>query len=195
MRVGLLGGSFDPPHAGHLAFAEAALEALELDEVVFLPTNRNPLKKEAGATPAQRMEMLRILVGDRPKMAISDVEITRGGPSYTVDTLSEFHFASPAEYWFLIGADAIRSLHQWKQPQRLMRLCRFGVALRPPMTETDLMSRLTPDVKERVDLVRMPLVDISSTELRDRVARGRPLKPWAPPALISYINEKKLYRG
>src|ERR1041384_5745403 len=102
MKIGILGGTFDPPHNGHLAFAEAAVQTLELDEVLFIPANRNPLKPEKRQASAKdRLEMVRLMVEGKPQMAVSDIEIRRGGPSYAVETLDELHFVSPAEYWFL----------------------------------------------------------------------------------------------
>src|ERR1700722_59500 len=108
MRIGVLGGTFDPPHLGHLALARAALRQLELDEVLFLPANRNPLKTGKGGTPAKhRLAMIDLMLKNEPTMAYSDMEITRGGPSYAVDTLNELHAVRPAEYWFLMGADSL----------------------------------------------------------------------------------------
>src|SRR5687768_12512146 len=101
MRIGILGGTFDPPHSGHLTFAHAALETLDLDEVIFMPAHRNPQKKgRSVANSKQRLEMVRRLVGGHQKLSVSDLEITRGGPSYTVETLAELQHARPAEYWF-----------------------------------------------------------------------------------------------
>src|SRR4051794_25149699 len=103
MKIGILGGTFDPPHTGHLSVARAALEQLELDEVLFLPASRNPLKSRKVVTPAKhRLGMVEALVRNEEKMAVSDMELTRGGISYTVDTLGELHMVQPAEYWFLM---------------------------------------------------------------------------------------------
>lgn len=196
MRIGILGGSFDPPHIGHLRFAEAALEQLQLDEVLFLPANRNPNKTappKAGAK--QRLEMVRRMVEANDKFSATDIEITRGGPSYSVDTLAELHMVNPAEYWFLIGADAVKDLGRWKQPQRLLKMCRLGVALRPPSTEADLMSRLADEFKPFVDIVRMDPIDVSATDLRERLAKGQSITPWVHPAVLQFIKENKLYRS
>src|SRR5438045_2029390 len=117
MRIGILGGTFDPPHLGHLALANAAREHLKLDEVIFMPASRNPIKKGTQTPPKQRLEMVKRTVEGHPGLAYSDLEITRGGPSYAVDTLTELSFAKPAEYWFLVGADALKDLPTWKQPE------------------------------------------------------------------------------
>ena len=194
MRVGILGGSFDPPHTGHLALASAAQEQLELDEVLFLPANQNPLKtRRANASSKHRLAMIQRLVAGKPGLAVSDMEITRGGVSYTVDTIGELLMVQPADYWFLMGADALRALPDWKNPQRLLRLCRLGVAVRPPMTEIDVLGRVPADYKDRVDLVRMPPMDVSSTGIRERLARGQNVSPWLSPEVSRYIQENRLY--
>lgn len=194
VRIGILGGTFDPPHAGHLEFARAAREALKLDEIIFLPANRNPLKSNRSASPKDRLEMTRLMLRDEPDMAVSDIEITRGGRSYAVDTLGELKHARPADYWFLVGADALRDLDRWKDPDRLLRLCRLGVALRPPTTESSVMARLDDERKKRVDLVPMKPIDISSTEIRDRLASGvGVVAPFVSPAVLQYIKQNRLY--
>lgn len=196
MRIGILGGTFDPPHTAHLALAEAAADQLQLDEVIFMPAYKNPIKSVKQGTPAKhRLEMTKLLVAKAPRMAVSDLEITRGGPSYTVDTLTELTFAQPAEYWFILGADAVRRLGEWKQPTRLLKLCRLAVALRPPMTEVDLMARLTSDVKEQSDIITLPPMDISSSELRERFQKRQPVTPWVTPEVLNYIREHKLYQN
>jgi len=194
MKIGILGGTFDPPHAGHLALARAALQQLELDEVIFLPANRNPLKARKGTPAKHRLGMVEALIRNDSQLAVSDMEITRGGVSYTVDTLAELQMVQPAEYWFLMGADALRGLPDWKNPQRLMRLCRLGVAVRPPMTETDVVNRVPIEFKEKVDVIRMAPMDVSSTDIRDRLARNQTVSPYVPTDVLKYIHTHHLYR-
>lgn len=195
MRIGVFGGTFDPPHSGHLALAQAALEHLDLDEVLFMPVNRNPLKRRGDLSPGKdRVEMIRLMIQSHPQFAVSNLEITRGGPSYTVDTMTELQMAQPADYWFLLGADAMKGIQDWKQPERLLRLCRLGVVMRPPHTETLVLGRLPQEVRDRVDLIPMKPYDISSTELRDRMSKKKPTAPWLDPAVLQYINANKLYR-
>jgi nicotinate-nucleotide adenylyltransferase len=197
MRIGILGGTFDPPHIGHLAVATAAIEHLELDEVIFMPTFRNPIKgRKVSTSPKDRLAMVEALVrsSDDPHLALSDLEITRGGPSYTVDTMTELQMARPADYWFLMGADSLKSLPDWKQPNRLIRLCRIGVVVRPPSTEAEVKARIPADLREAVDIIQMRPVDISSTEIRDRLVRRQNVSSWVPVEVLRYISTQKLYQ-
>jgi nicotinate-nucleotide adenylyltransferase len=193
MRIGILGGTFDPPHIGHLTLARTAKEELGLDEVIFMPVNRNPLKKGKSTPAKHRLEMVQRAIADEPGLAMSDIEITRGGLSYAVDTLTELTFAQPGDYWFLVGADALKGLPQWKQPERLLRLARFGVAVRPPIIEADVMARLPEEVKKRIDIVKMSALDVSSTDVRDLISAGKPVGSWVKPTVLQYIRENRLY--
>ncbi len=196
MRIGILGGTFDPPHKGHLDFGKAAIEVLGLDELLFLPANRNPLKKLRATPAAQRLAMVEQMISGERKMSASDIEISRGGPSYMVETLMELQMVKPGDYWLLLGADALKSFGQWKNPGKVLKLCRLGVALRPPTTETDIRARLTEDVKEKLDMVPMKPVDISATEIRDRIAKGSGLvAPFLEPGVLQYIKKNGLYRN
>jgi nicotinate-nucleotide adenylyltransferase len=194
MRIGIFGGTFDPPHFGHLAVAEAAKEKLQLDEVIFVPANRNPLKKGKSATAKQRMEMVKLAIGDRPGFAISDSEISRGGPSYAVDTVSELQYVTPGEYWFILGADALRTLPNWRQPGRLLRLCRLATTLRAPMTAEDVFKYIPEDYRKFIDIFEMKPTEISGSEIRDKLAKGSSISLWVPQPVIKYIQENKLYR-
>jgi len=196
MKIGILGGTFDPPHSGHLAMAQAAKEQLELDEVVFMPSNRNPLKLRRGMTaPKQRLELVRLMIKDEPGLAVSDLELTRGGPSYAVETMFELTNAQPAEYWFIMGGDSLKTIQEWKNPERLVRMCRLAVIMRPPLRENEVMLTTPPAIAEAVDIVAMPPTDVSSTDLRERVAYNRATALWLKPAVIQYIQQNKLYRS
>lgn len=195
MKIGILGGTFDPPHAGHLALARAALAELQLDEIIFLPAHRNPLKTRKVTTSGKhRLGMVEALIRNEPQMAVSDMELTRGGVSYTVDTLGELQMVRPAEYWFLMGADALKGLPEWRNPQRLMKLCRLGVAIRPPMTDGDLAARVPEAFKDKVDIVHMPPMDVSSTDLRDKLSRNANTNPHLTADVLKYISTHQLYR-
>ncbi|MEZ0326185.1 MAG: nicotinate-nucleotide adenylyltransferase [Fimbriimonas sp.] len=197
MRIGILGGTFDPPHIGHLALATAAIEQLGLEEVIFMPTFRNPIKgRKVTTKPKDRLAMVEALVKGSadPHFAMSDLEVTREGPSYTVDTMAELQMVRPAEYWFLMGADSLRSLPEWKQPTRLVRLCRLGVVVRPPTTEIEVRSRIPEDLRDHVDVIQMKPVDISSTEIRERVSRKQNVGSWVPVEVLRYISTHKLYQ-
>lgn len=195
MRIGILGGTFDPPHLGHLLLIESALQELELDEVIVLPANKNPFKKgRAGATPQQRMEMVSMLAKQNSKVLVSDMEITRGGLSYTVDTLGELQMVYPGEYWFIMGADALKGFSDWKNPQRILRQCRLAVAARPPIVKDEILLGLEDYVKERIDIIEMPLLDASSTDIRLKIQRGMPIGSLTTPEIVDYIKKNKLYK-
>ena len=195
MRIGILGGSFDPPHRGHLRMAKAAQTALSLDEVIFLPAARNPLKpRRTNATANDRLEMVRLLIAGEPSFSVSDMELTRGGVSYTVDTLGELHMVRPAEYWFLIGADGLKNFDEWKNPQRILRLCRIGVAVRPPLQSSDdVAARLPVDFRDKMDVVPMVADPTSSTDVRLALREGKGLTDIVPANVLQYIRRQKLY--
>lgn len=196
MRIGILGGTFDPPHNGHLAIAHAAIAALELDEVMFLPTNKNPLKTGKAPAPAKhRLEMVRILIEREDNMSVSDMDITRGGRSYAVDTLSELQMVRPAEYWFLMGADSLHDLEAWKQPHRLLKLCRIGAVSRD-LTDAKVTSqRLPEEFRPFIDIVPMDPVHVSATDLREKIAKRQQTNIWMPDTVRNYIETHKLYRS
>lgn len=195
MKIGILGGTFDPPHVGHLSVARAALKQLELDEILFLPASKNPLKmRTVGTIGKHRLGMVEALIRNEEQMAVSDMELTRGGISYTVDTLGELHMVQPAEYWFLMGADSLRGLSEWKNPHRLLRLARLAVAVRPPLGEAEVVARIPTEFRERVDMVQMSPIDISSTDLRDRIKRNQNVSAWIPQDVLKYIATNQIYK-
>ena len=195
MRIGILGGSFDPPHRGHLRMAKAAQSALGLDEVIFLPAARNPLKpSRTTASADDRLEMVKLLIQGEPTFSVSDMELTRGGVSYTVDTLGELHMVRPAEYWFLIGADGLKGFDEWKNPQRILRLCRIGVAVRPPLqSAADVTARLPGEFRDKMDVVPMVGDTTSSTDIRIALREGKLASDIVPANVLQYIRRKKLY--
>lgn len=196
MRIGILGGTFDPPHNGHLALAEAALDQLRLDEVLLVPAHKNPAKMDLPGTPAKiRLEMVRLAILGRRGLGVSDIEVVRKGPSYAVDTLAQLVQARTADYWFLMGADALRGLPTWKQPDKLLRLCRLGVAVRPPDQPDEVVSRLPEAFRQKVDIIRLKPQDVSSSEVRDYVSRGLGVGQWLPESVLNYVQEHKLYRS
>ena len=195
MRIGILGGTFDPPHIAHLALAQSALEQLQLDEIIFMPVAKNPLKHKPIASAKQRLAMIELLIQHETRMAVSNLEMVRGGQSYAVDTLEELSVAQPAEYWFLVGADALKELKQWKNPDRLLKLCRLAVAVRPPQTETEVRARISDEYRDRIDLINMAAMDVASFEIRDRLARNKPLGDMVPEPVLDYIRQNELYRS
>jgi len=139
MRIGILGGTFDPPHAGHIALAEAAVAQLELDEVIFVPASRNPLKEVRSSHPKDRLEMTRRAISRFEKFCVSDIEIARGGKSYTIETLTELQIAHPGEYWIIMGTDALREFPRWKTPDKILLKARLSVALRAPQKREEIL--------------------------------------------------------
>lgn len=188
-RLGILGGTFDPPHNGHLLAAYGAVEALGLSAVVLIPAWRQPLKAGAEMTaPAHRLAMTRLLAAADPRLSVDAVEIERGGLSYSVETVRTYRTARPdAELFLLMGEDTARTLPQWREPAALAALVRVGVLTREG-TEGPLPEGFRA---ERVDTRR---VDISATEIRARVAAGLPIRGFVPDAVAEYIEAHRLYR-
>ena len=194
-RIGLLGGSFDPIHYGHLAIAEEARVTLQLDRVVFVPAARQPLKHgRHGAASAQRFEMARLACASNITFEVSPIEIERPGPSYSVITLEEFHKTHPGEYYFILGADAASDLGHWYAAERIIELARIVVAGRPGATPDREQLILTfPRLAERMLAVAGPRLDISSTLLRERVTAGQSIRYLTPEPVVEYIMRHQLY--
>jgi nicotinate-nucleotide adenylyltransferase len=190
MRIGLLGGSFDPPHNGHLLAAGDVYDALRLDRIVWIPTAVQPLKVgHASATADQRLMMVRRLVEGDPRFEVSAVETERGGLSFTVDTLTILSATWPdSELFWLVGADIVESFANWREPERIVELATVVVMERSG--EQDASERL-PRGMRRVTTRRF---DISSTEIRQRVREGRSIRGFVPDAVAAYIATERLYR-
>lgn len=196
MRIGVFGGTFDPPHNAHLELARAARLKLELDELLWVPSGRNPLKTvRPVASGKHRLRMTQLAIEGEPGMAALDLEITRDGPSFMVDTLNDLSVVMPGEYWLILGADSLRTFGQWKAPERILKLARLAVAVRPPMTMEKLEAFVDPSLLTHVDWIPMKESTISSTEIRLTLDRGRPADPWVKPSVLKYISEHNLYRG
>jgi nicotinate-nucleotide adenylyltransferase len=200
VRVGILGGTFDPPHTGHLIAAADAADALGLDRVLFVPAYRQPLKADSvGATAAQRFAMTELAVGDDPLLSVTSIEIDRGGLSFTVDTLSELARRSPHDERFLLmGADVVRSFARWREPLEVMRLAELVVWQRGEELEGGVAAWLPRDPKGATPAYRVleaRLIDVSSTEVRSRVRAGQSIHGFVPDAVRAYIRETGLYRG
>lgn len=193
MRIGILGGTFDPPHITHLTLARAALEQLQLDEVLWIPAARNPLKKAKSAPAKVRMEMVQLTIEDDVKMGLSNIEIARGGPSYMFDTLSELAYVKPGEYWLLLGGDSLKTFPDWKNPEKILKLARLAVAVRPPNTRDELLAHLPEHWRSSVDWIEMPLSDISATNIRLRSEEKKHFAHLVPPKVYDYIKKHKLY--
>ncbi|MEQ1934849.1 MAG: nicotinate-nucleotide adenylyltransferase [Fimbriimonadaceae bacterium] len=188
-RVGLFGGTFDPPHLGHIALAKAALAQLDLDELIWIPAAKNPLKVGKPTPGKVRIELIQAAIHDQPKMSICDIELGRPGQSYTIDTLMELQHVRPANYWLVMGADSFKSIPKWKNPERLLKMCRLAVGLRPPMNKGDL-----PGLEgDNVDLIHIPASEISSTDIRHRIGAKKSAVLFLDPAVYATIKQHKLY--
>jgi nicotinate-nucleotide adenylyltransferase len=200
VRVGILGGTFDPPHVGHLIAAADAADALALDRVVFVPAHVQPLKAGAvGTPPTHRLAMTRLAVGDDQRLAVSAIEIDRGGLSFTVDTLSEWARQSPEDQRFLLlGADVLRTFARWREPLEVMRLAELVVWQRGEMPQGGVADWLPRDTAGRTPphrVLQARQIEVSSTEVRSRVRAGQSIRGFVPDAVRAYIRETGLYRG
>lgn len=196
MRLGVFGGSFDPVHFGHLRMAEEARTQAGLDRVLFIPTQVSPFKVGRQVTPGElRVQMLHIAVEDNPAFAVSDVEVARPGPSYTVETLRLLREQHPAaELLFLTGTDAVRDLPKWREPEEILSLARFLVAGRPGVDRAEVLHALPDTWEERISFIEMQELDISSTYLRERIREGRSVRYLLPRAVEEFIAAHGLYR-
>ena len=202
MRLGIFGGTFDPVHFGHLLLAECCREQCRLDEVQFVPAAVPPHKQGVQLSPARhRVEMLQLAIGGHSAFAVSTVEIDRGGVTYTYETLEQIHQARPTdELFFLMGADSLGDLPQWRNPERILDLAIPVVVARPDAPPVDYHA-LAGFVSEKklseiqTYQVEMPLIGLSSTAMRAAVAGGGSIRYRTPMAVSKYIETQRLYRG
>jgi nicotinate-nucleotide adenylyltransferase len=208
-RIGILGGTFNPPHLGHLAVARHALAELGLDRVVLMPAG-SPLHKPAAADPGprHRLEMCRLAVRGEDALSACALEVERSGPSYTVDTLRAIHASHPdAELTFIVGADTAATLASWRAPAELLALARLAVASRSGSDRDRVLDTVAglagPQADERerlalsshVDFLAMDTIEVSSSGVRARAAGSQPLDGLVDPGVARYIAEHELYRG
>jgi nicotinate-nucleotide adenylyltransferase len=185
LRLGLYGGSFDPIHHGHLILARQAMEDLSLDRVIFIPAAESPFKlNHSSASAADRLAMVRLAVLDEPAFMVDPLEIDRESPSYTIDTARAYHAQHPADaLFFLVGEDHVEALAKWNEFEELDQLVRFAI-----LSRSDLPLKIEyPVVRRRFDL--------SSTEVRNRVANNLSISYLVPDNVMRYIEERKLYQG
>lgn len=194
-RVGILGGTFDPIHIGHLVMASYAIDALNLDEVLFMPAQTPPHKQREITDVEHRSEMCRLAVSLDARFEFSDLDLRGDSPSYTSELLELMHSQRPdAELVFLIGTDSLASFPTWHQPEKILSLAYLGVAERPGSPVPDSVLDALPGLRERVIEFDSPLIELSSTEIRDRRADGKSITYLLPQKVEDYILEHGLYR-
>lgn len=195
MRIGVFGGTFDPVHLGHLIIAEQAREQAGLDQVLFVPAARPPHKLAQPTAPfGRRAEMLSLAVAGHPAFRVDELEKDRPGPSYTADTLADLHARhSGAEFFLILGSDCLPDLAGWHQPERIFEMATLLVAARPGWEIASPSP--TRGAAPRIEKIDSPLIDISSRDLRRRIAAGRTIRYLVPRAVEAYIAAHRLYQA
>ncbi len=195
--IGIMGGTFDPIHNGHLLTAECAAYQYNLEKVIFVPSANPPHKTEQKITDAeQRYLMATLATISNPKFSVSKIEIKRDGLSYTIDTVREFKKIYPNyKLFFITGTDAIMEIFDWKEPQDLLQEADFIAASRPGYSLGNIEEKISGTYKEEIHLLKIPGLAISSTNIRHRVKEGRPIRYQLPESVENYIRQKNLYRG
>lgn len=200
-RVGLMGGTFDPIHIGHLMLAECAYEQFELEKVWFLPSGNPPHKadRRGGATDRERMEMVELAIRDNPHFALDPEEMYREGFTYTYDTLRLMRRKYPdTEFYFIIGADSLMAFDTWRNPASICRDCVLAVAVRDHLDRETILGKMRELEKKfqaRIHLLRTPGVEISSSRLRRLQSTGRSIRYYVTDGVFEYINQKNIYSG
>jgi len=200
MKIGVMGGTFDPIHNGHILVAEEARTRLNLAEVLFIPAGQPWLKADQNITLAEhRLEMVRLAIADKPYFKLSTMEVERPGNTYTADTLAELRsqLEPGDELFFIVGWDDLAQLPQWRKLSQLVKLCVIVVAPRPGYPPPDIKSleSIIPGLSQRVMFMDKPEVDISASEIRDRVARGLSVYHLVPEPVNRYIKQHRLYHS
>jgi nicotinate-nucleotide adenylyltransferase len=197
--IGVFGGTFDPPHLGHLILAESALDELGLAEIQWVVTPRSPLKPDGRPAPVEaRLRMVRAAVEANPRFRVSTVDADRSPPYYTVDTLERLGAAEPgSDLVLLLGSDALQELPRWHEPRRLVERCSaFGVMARPDApADLAALSSSIPGIAEKVRFFRTPRIDISGRDIRRRAAEGRSIRYFVPESVRTIIEGEGLYRA
>jgi nicotinate-nucleotide adenylyltransferase len=213
VRLGLIGGTFNPIHLGHLRGAEDAREAVALEKIFFIPAAIPPHKDERiQASPAERLDMVRLAIEDNPAFSVSDIELSRKGKSYSIETIIDFRNRYPqAELFFVVGMDSFLEVTTWKRYKDLFSLCHFVVLNRPGSERCELSNLTPPEFWKNFHLgndgdqwihspsglhtrfLRKPLMDISSSEIRERIRTGRSVRYMMQEKVEAYIHKKRLY--
>ena len=198
MNIGVLGGTFDPIHNGHIIVAEEVKAQLNVAEILFVPAGQPWLKESSPILAAEhRVQMVRLAISSAPYFKLSTIEIERAGHSYTVDTIAELQtrFGLGDEIFFILGQDSLTQLPQWKEPSRLIKMCRLVAVPRPgyPRPDLESLEANIPGSSLSVILLDKPQIDISATEIRKRVTQGLSIRHLVPEPVAEYIRKNKLY--
>ncbi|MDP6358017.1 MAG: nicotinate-nucleotide adenylyltransferase [Planctomycetota bacterium] len=201
MKIGIYGGSFDPIHMGHLILAEHVRDSLGLSKIIFVPARIPPHVEAKALSPDEhRLAMVSVAMYDNPRFVCSDVELKRQGPSYTIETIREFRRKYPHDdLHFIVGADSVREFPNWKDPDQIGGECRIVVGVRPGFEKSifeELESSFSPEFIQSLkdNFVETPAVDISSTDIRQRIKEGKSIRHLVPVGVYDYIRTKNLYR-
>lgn len=198
-RIGIMGGTFNPIHNGHLLMAEYAYNEYDLSEIMFIPNGRPEYKSETSIASNQcRFQMVEKAIEEVEYFSVSDMEINRPGNTYTIDTMKILMKENPQnEYYFIIGADSLYSLEQWNQAKKLMEMVKFLVAVRDEATHEDIESKIV-ELQEkygaRIEQLQMPAIGISSSMIRSRILKGKSVRFMLPEKVLEYIQIRKLYK-
>ncbi len=199
MRLGIFGGTFDPPHIAHLIQAEEALHQLDLDQVLWVLTANPPHKRRHPVTSIEhRLDMLKAAIAGNPKFVLSRVDIDRPPPHYAVDTVRLLRDEYPRdELVYLMGADSLRDLPSWHTPIEFVSACDVLGVVRRPGAEIRLkdLESIIPGITPKVQFVEAPLLDVAASQIRQRIREGRPFRYYLPPAVYQIIQDRKLYRS
>lgn len=190
-RIGVLGGTFDPIHLGHLIIAQYALEAAALDKVLFVPAGQPYMKRRIISPAVDRLAMVDLAIENNRRFASSIVDIKRGGPTYTVDTLKDLkeEFGEPTELFLIVGADSIADLPKWHKVKELLGMCEVLAFARPGS-----LMEIAPEIRKKVRQTQAPLIDISATEIRQIVKSGKEIRYLVPEIVAEYIKKRGLYK-
>ncbi len=193
MKTCIFGGTFDPPHIGHLLIAQTVFESENFERLIFVPANISPAKKNGDSSPPEeRSKMLEMSLTNNPNFEISDLEIKREGISYTIETIKEVANKlklDKKDLFFLMGSDTLKGFHSWKNPEEILKICNIIVAIRPGFTPSDIPQWVLDNVR----FANIPRFEVSSTNIRRRWREGKTIRYMVPKEVWEYINEKELY--
>ena len=193
MRIGIIGGSFNPIHYGHLVSASEACNKFKLDKVIFVPSSINPLKSTSNLAEARhRLNMIKLAIADDPRFENSDIEIKRGGTSYTIDTIKAFvkEYSKDVNIYFIIGIDAFLEINSWASPDALLRMCKFIVTTRPGYD----IEKANQVFRKHTEIMEITHLNISSSDIRERIKSGAPIRYLLPEKVEDYVRKHKLYK-